>query len=48
MFADFVNKRIESANKLIFSLFADFSRLVKLPPVSLKKKKGPMILRTFL
>jgi len=40
VFADFVNARIESANKLFFALFADFSKSVKLPPLSLKKKRG--------
>jgi hypothetical protein len=40
VFADFVNKKIEFANKVIFSLFADFSKSVKLPPLSLKKKRG--------
>jgi len=40
MFADFVNSKIESANKLIFLLFADCSKSVKNPPLSLKKKKA--------
>jgi len=38
VFADFVNTKIESANKVIFILFADFSKSVKLAPLSLKKK----------
>jgi len=40
VFADFVNIKIESANNLIFALFADFSKSVKLLPLSLKKKRG--------
>ena len=36
MFADFVNAKIESANKLIFALFADFT-------LTLEKSRMPQI-----